>query len=1502
MTSGAHEANQFPGLAQQVRIMFLNCRSYTRVYDPVGQCITREMETLFANFQPDMMVLVETHLRDVTVATAIRAACGYERHFVAPCAHRGRPHGILVMWSQPVRIRDREYGEDWVLLKCGHGLTLAAVYTAPGDGGQQFRGRIAQWAEEGSRLILMGDLNLKYNGRVLSPYLAAAGLSKVESISTTRGSRPDREPTDVMFATRPYNRLVVAGPVMWDCLAALSDYHWPVIFRIPKEGFIHPGAPCATWKSRMVRKLANIDYIPRATIREIVKAAMQAAPMPGPPTRLFGTPGSMSKVFYMSPKKYAEILRGGGEFTASAADMTGAERGEVLRRTENRFKGNPPREEYSEFVRAHLDRYYPSVSPWRGDGPLMREISVEEVMDAYAGLRDSATTDLALQALGELLSKHRESLRAEYNTWVANGRCTDTWHIELCYIVIAKKGKMSVDHHRVIALERATGKLFFKIMERRLRAVYSSTGILGDNHLAFGTERSHVEILVGLKSVIDASDKRQPLFMVTHDWPNAYDYMSWGLLPVIAERLLGAGRFFSMVVCLFRDAPRGLYAGPGDFIGAIHGATNGGAQGNVILPLAWNLYCAPLVKALTASYVNIVRGATFGFCDDASGIRLSLQSVERFLDLCDEYVVATGSPLGRKHAVAGNAVALDELRAGGGAFARRKLGPPIHVGGAISYLGQCAHLDKRAQCAQRTCNSCFGVAMATVCEACIETILQNLRFSTLSPMNRAEIVKVYVLTPLAQQVWLCEDAWARYMAWEKGSTARPGRVATMGIRQAIHNCAISGPYNEALELGVKLGGAGLGDHREFMARQVVADFIRSAFGPTDSARVVNELWATPRGGTRNRVVEKALKCLGASLVLRAYPSNRLVKVWEEAHAAEGGTVGKRPMVTWIRRVDVERVVVCAAELKQVVSSRGREAVSELVETKDDDEAWLMAIWMVMRMGLDEERFCIASTPTAAIRVKRFRLTGHRKRLRLAYGKWLHQVAQTTMVIVSIEDVGYTPQWLDGLGTPTVHQVAGPDPTALVTLWGQGIGMRHDRFMKFMKKACSEKEKERLWERMARSKAGVEVRVPRAQIMSMKEIAWEQSARVCATKQHKMAWKGPLSPACTHLVMAWRFGGILKSGLVPTTRCRACGLTPYTATHVLELPQYRERIREAVRKYGGVLEGWGCPRWWDVTEWRVPGHGLLCALGYVPKEVEIEIDVGGMNKAQRIFREEGVLDLQMEFIRAFLDMTLEHAPEDGREGRHWVGGQRQQVGQYVDPGNMIFTERRRRRLLRRPEVLETVKTYKIKERTLVMFDGAARKTVSASSAVVYDTSTSFYVRLAYQHPRYRVAAAGERIGFVLAHLLFRRVSHRLRQRARESVAYVGDNETLMMQFSRDMKGQYRCVTQVSGRVRSWLRDRIPPENGSYFVHREHNWMADEAGNEVLNTGVGVLGSTEIGSAEVLREIVSECEEVWEALQVGEAARPGGMYGERAGSDSSKEESEETSSDESVSGVE
>ena len=74
------------------------------------------------------------------------------------------------------------------------------------------------------------------------------------------------------------------------------------------------------------------------------------------------------------------------------------------------------------------------------------------------------------------------------------------------------------------------------------------------------------------------------------------------------------------------------------------------------------------------------------------------------------------------------------------------------------------------------------------------------------------------------------------------------------------------------------------------------------------------------------------------------------------------------------------------------------------------------------------------------------------------------------------------------------------------------------------------------------------------------------------------------------------------------------------------------------------------------------------------------------------------------------------------------------------------------------------------------------------------------------------------------------------------------------------------------------------------------MADQAGNEVLDGRLGVLAPTEVGSKEYLWSVVRECEEVWLALQQGQALQP--MDKEESGK-SSDDSGTDVSPDSSVS---
>jgi len=114
---------------------------------------------------------------------------------------------------------------------------------------------------------------------------------------------------------------------------------------------------------------------------------------------------------------------------------------------------------------------------------------------------------------------------------------------------------------------------------------------------------------------------------------------------------------------------------------------------------------------------------------------------------------------------------------------------------------------------------------------------------------------------------------------------------------------------------------------------------------------------------------------------------------------------------------------------------------------------------------------------------------------------------------------------------------------------------------------------------------------------------------------------------------------------------------------------------------------------------------------------------------------------------------------------------------------------------------------------------------------------------------------------------------------------------------EVKGK-KCTSKLvlkSMSVFMWLRNRIPEEDGNFFVHREYNWMSDQVGNEVLDGRLGVLASTEVGAKDYLWSIVGECEEVWAALQQGQFLQPLDRW---EGGDSSDASDVDESSDSSV----
>ena len=265
-----------------------------------------------------------------------------------------------------------------------------------------------------------------------------------------------------------------------------------------------------------------------------------------------------------------------------------------------------------------------------------------------------------------------------------------------------------------------------------------------------------------------------------------------------------------------------------------------------------------------------------------------------------------------------------------------------------------------------------------------------------------------------------------------------------------------------------------------------------------------------------------------------------------------------------------------------------------------------------------------------------------------------------------------------------------------------------------------------------------------------------------------------------------------------------------------------------------------PLWW--SDWDHPDGPLLTALAWVPASVERAVAQFRHDRAVHSQVAADVLDVQLLLVRALLAVYAEHSPADGRpmeERAHNPDGDaRTHAGPAAEDNDdaVLFVARAPRRAQGRPALYDTRLQYNIREKVLVLFDGAARKTCSGSSVVIVIGADVY--RFSYRHPVRRPAASAERIGFILSVLalsILRRYLHGSEHAIADdaTIAWIGDNETLMRQVGIAGTPAYRSKEDVTRKVTAWLRERIPPRDGVYHVLREYNWLPDTEVNGALD---------------------------------------------------------------------
>ena len=145
-------------------------------------------------------------------------------------------------------------------------------------------------------------------------------------------------------------------------------------------------------------------------------------------------------------------------------------------------------------------------------------------------------------------------------------------------------------------------------------------------------------------------------------------------------------------------------------------------------------------------------------------------------------------------------------------------------------------------------------------------------------------------------------------------------------------------------------------------------------------------------------------------------------------------------------------------------------------------------------------------------------------------------------------------------------------------------------------------------------------------------------------QSKLACRSPIGPGDVTRVLNLRYVGYLKNSIIGTTRCIICG-TPYTLTHLLVQPRYRQALEHVTCKYEAILNEYGVPIWW--RDWARIDSPLLTALRWVPAAVEKAISAFRTDRSVHSNVAGYVLDAQLHLVRALLSEYAEHAPADGR---------------------------------------------------------------------------------------------------------------------------------------------------------------------------------------------------------------------------------------------------------------
>lgn len=266
----------------------------------------------------------------------------------------------------------------------------------------------------------------------------------------------------------------------------------------------------------------------------------------------------------------------------------------------------------------HPTRHHSEI-PVKGLVPNFTVAELMEAVGSMSGRKAPGPDGIPTEVVKATASSYPHLLLYMYNTCIQSGVFSACWKRQR--LVLLDKGKgppITPSSFRPLCMLDTVGKLFEKLLRKRLRTAIEEVGGLACNQFGFRVGRSTVD---AIREVIQASEQawsgnhrtRSACILVTLDVKNAFNSVRWVDIIGTLEERFRVPAYLRRIISDYLDNRELIYETTEGL--KTKKITSGVAQGSVLGPDLWNIVYDGILTLETPDNTKLV-----GFADDLAAI------------------------------------------------------------------------------------------------------------------------------------------------------------------------------------------------------------------------------------------------------------------------------------------------------------------------------------------------------------------------------------------------------------------------------------------------------------------------------------------------------------------------------------------------------------------------------------------------------------------------------------------------------------------------------------------------------------------------------------------------------------------------------------------------------------------------------------------------------------------------------------------------------------------